>query len=95
MCAFSPPLPCAGEGPGLKGDRFMAILGVSSWFVLELSAHALEDLPGHDDDVYDYMTERLNPLLCESMDIILQDFYPYSQAFHPRFSLLGRLLGSC
>ena len=34
--------------------------GVSSSFVLELSAHTLEDLPGHDDDVYYYMAERLN-----------------------------------
>ena len=45
MCAFSPPLPCAEEGPGLKGDRFM---------------DTLEDVPGHDDDVYDYMAERLH-----------------------------------
>ena len=57
MCAFSPPLPCAEEGPGLKGDRFM-VIPVSSSFVLELSAHALEDLPGHDDDVYDYIWPR-------------------------------------
>ena len=35
-------------------------LAVSPSFVLDLSAHALEELPRHDDDVYYYMAERLN-----------------------------------
>ena len=34
--------------------------GVSSWFVLELSALALEELFRHDDDIYYYVAERLN-----------------------------------